>query len=105
MAHDIHITKEEEKEIRILDGLPKDNVYSIVEINTGSRWCSYHHFESHDTVDCKAHINRSKPPTKCCNCNEDHFVKNCPKPKELAQKNLNILNKPYTQHLAPMLIF
>ena len=64
VAHAFHIAKEE-KELRILDGLSKDNVYSISEINTSSNWGLYHHSKSYDTVDCKAHINRLKPPTKC----------------------------------------
>ena len=83
MTHGLpmYIAKEEEKELRILDGLSKQNVYSFLEINTSSKWSSYHHSKSNDTVDFKAHINRSKLPTKCFNCNEDHFVKDCPKPK------------------------
>ena len=102
VRHTFHIAKGEEKEFRILDGLSKDNVYSISEINSSSKWCSYHHSKSYDTIDCKAHINRSKPPTKCFNCNEDHFIKDWPKPKKLIQKIYSILTKPYTQHLAPM---
>ena len=81
VSHAFHIAKEEEKELRILDGLSKDNVYSTLEINASSKWCSYHHSKSHNTVDCKAHINRSKPPAKCFNFNEDHFIKDCPKLK------------------------
>ena len=80
MVHALHIAKEE-KELRILDDISKDNVYSISEINTSSKWCAYHHSKSQDTVDCKAHINRSKLPTKCFKIDEDYFVKDCPKPK------------------------
>ena len=80
-ADAFHIDLEEKKELRILDGLYKDNVYSIVEITTSSKWYSYHHSKSNDTVDCKAYINRSKPPTKLFNCDEDHFVKECHEPK------------------------
>ena len=43
--------------------------------------CSYHHSKSHDTVDCKTHINRSQLPKICLNCDEYHFRKDCPKPK------------------------
>ena len=64
VTHAFHIAKEEEKELRILDGLSKDNVYSASEINKSSKWCSYHHSKSHDTVDCKGYIIRSKLPTK-----------------------------------------
>ena len=81
VANAFHIAKEEEKELRILDSLSKDNVYAIVEINTSSKWYSYHHSKSLHTVDCKAQINRSKPPTKCINCDEDHFLKDCSKPR------------------------
>ena len=37
VEHAFHITKEEEKELRILYGLSKDNVYSISEINKSSK--------------------------------------------------------------------
>ena len=81
MAHAFHIAKDEEKELRISNGLPTVNVYSISEINTSSKWCLYHHPKSYNTEDCKTNINRSKLPTKCFNCDEDHFVKDFPKPK------------------------
>ena len=81
VAHAFLITKEEEKNLRILDGLSKDNVYSILEIKTSPKWYSYYHFESHDTVDGKTHIKRSKPPTKCFNCDEYHYIKDCSTPK------------------------
>ena len=37
VAHAFKIAKEEEKELRILDGLSKDNVYSLSKINTSSK--------------------------------------------------------------------
>ena len=88
VVHAFHVAKGEEKELRILDGLSKDVVYSVLEINTSSKWCSYHYSKSHNTVDCKAHINRSKLATKRFNYNEDHFIKACPKSKRtIAEKS------------------
>ena len=67
MTHAFYIAKEKEKELRILDGLSKDIVYSTLENSASSKWSLYHHSKSHDTVDCKAHINRSKLPPRCFN--------------------------------------
>ena len=34
-----------------------------------------------NTVECRVHLQRSKPKMQCYNCIEDHFIKDCPKPK------------------------
>ena len=47
-AHAIFIVKEEEKELRTIDGLSKDKVYPIVEID--GKWCSFHKTSTHDSV-------------------------------------------------------
>ena len=65
---------------------PRITITLILDINTSLKWCSYHHSKLHNTSDWKAHINRSKPQTKCFNCDEDHFVCDCPKPKTNTEK-------------------
>ena len=42
----------------------------------------YSQSKTHDTVECRVHLQRSKSQIKCYNCGDDHFVKDCSKPKK-----------------------
>ena len=53
-ARAFHIVKEEEKELKIVDGLSNDDVQPIVEI--GTKWHTIHKTSTYDTVDCKLHM-------------------------------------------------
>ena len=62
VSHAFHISKEEERELQITDGLGSDNVYPITEMYSTPKWYCIHNSKYHDTVECKVYLQRSSTP-------------------------------------------
>ena len=104
VEHAFRIAKEEGKEFLIIDSFPKENTYPIAEVSstsTSPQWQS-----SHNTVQCRLYLQRTKPQIKCFNFGDNHLAKDCTKTrKKLTEKHPLTQMKPpmFTQHSAEML--
>ena len=55
--------EEEERELLVIDNFSKEINYPINDIsdNTPCQWCSIHNLKTENTMDCRLHIQRSRP--------------------------------------------
>ena len=95
-AYAFHIAEEEEKELWIISRLSRDSVYSIPGIDSNSKLCSYHKSKTHNTVDYKTHVNRSKPITKYFICRDEDLAKDFPNSRNFNKDICPHSTTPYT---------
>ena len=84
MVHALNIAKNEEKELLAVSVFSKENTYLITETSnkTDLKWCSIQNTKTHDTAECRVHLQRSKTQVNCYNHGNDHVTEDCLKPKK-----------------------